>query len=291
MMSDPKRSVLITGCSDGGIGAFLAIAFHKAGLHVYATVRNPAKAEGLASTGIEVLTLDISSESSIAACVEKVPSLDILVNNAGQTYFMPVADLDIAEAKRLFDVNVWAQIAVTQAFLPLLIKSPSAIVVNHTSACSAVPLAFQATYNASKAALSMFSDNLRLEMDPFGVRVVELKSGFLRSNFVRNAQSSNAATLPKGSVYEPVRELVEKRLRSEGAEDMGELPDRWAEQVVRDLLKRNPPRVIWRGGGAGLSWLSTMLPYGVLDGALKKSAGLDEMKQIIQKGESSKPTG
>ncbi|KAI0835412.1 NAD(P)-binding protein [Hypoxylon sp. FL0890] len=289
-MPDPKRSVLITGCSDGGIGAFLAVAFHKAGLQVHATVRNQSKAEGLASMGIEVLTLDVLSESSIAACAEKVPSLDILVNNAGQSYSMPVSDINIAEAKRLFDINVWSHIAVTQAFLPLLIKSPKAIIVNHTSAASVVPLPFQATYNASKAALAMLSDHLRLEIEPFGVKVVELKSGVLKSNFMRNAQASNEASLPKGSIYEPVRELVEKRLRLEGIEDKGAPADQWAEQVVQDLLRKNPPRVIWRGESAGLSWLSTMMPYSISDEIIKRLGGLDEIKQVIQKGEATNLT-
>src|ERR1700712_4043024 len=122
-MSTSKQTVLITGCSDGGLGAALAIAFHEAGLHVYATARNPSKLEEVKSHGIETLTLDVLSDSSIAACVAKLSQLDILVNNAGAAYSMPVTDLAIAEAKKLFDLNVWSYIAVTQAFLPLLLKS------------------------------------------------------------------------------------------------------------------------------------------------------------------------
>lgn len=82
-MSPSKRTVLITGCSDGGLGAALALAFHEAGLHVYATARNPSKMSQLAALGMETLTLDILSDSSIAACRSKLSSLDILVNNAG----------------------------------------------------------------------------------------------------------------------------------------------------------------------------------------------------------------
>lgn len=82
-MSSHKRTVIITGCSDGGLGAALAISFHEAGLHVYATSRDESKMSGLQARGIETLTLDVLSETSIAACVCKIPSLDILVNNAG----------------------------------------------------------------------------------------------------------------------------------------------------------------------------------------------------------------
>ena len=82
-MAKAKRSVLITGCSDGGTGAALAEAFHNAGYKVYATARSVKKMEGLTASGIEKLELDILSESSITACVSKLNSLDVLVNNAG----------------------------------------------------------------------------------------------------------------------------------------------------------------------------------------------------------------
>lgn len=146
------------------MGAALAIAFHEAGLHVYATARNISAMAHLASLGIETLALDIQSDASIAACVSAVSSrnLDILVNNAGASASMPISDLSLAEAKQLFDVNVWAQLAVTQAFLPLLLKSKG-MIVNQTSVVSTTAVPFQSAYNASKAAMAMFSDSLRLE--------------------------------------------------------------------------------------------------------------------------------
>lgn len=149
-MSTPKRTVLITGCSDGGLGAALASAFHEAGLHVYATARNPAKMEQLTSLGIETLTLDVQSQSSIAACVGKLSSLDILVNNAGMQFLMPVVDVSIPEAKKLFDLNVWSHIAMTQAFLPLLLKSPDGMIVNQRSVAAVTTLPFQAVEKAMR---------------------------------------------------------------------------------------------------------------------------------------------
>ena len=173
-MSNSKRTVLITGCSDGGLGAALAIAFHEAGLRVYATARNPSKMTHVGSLGIETLTLDVQSDVSIAACVSKVTDLDILVNNPGGAYSMPVSDLSIPEAKKLFDLNVWSYLAVTQAFLPLLLKSKG-MIVNQTSIVSAISIPFQSAYNASKAAMAMFSDSQRLELQPFGITVVDLR--------------------------------------------------------------------------------------------------------------------
>jgi 1-acylglycerone phosphate reductase len=77
-MQSTQRTVLITGCSDGGLGAGLATAFHKAGLKVYATSRNPAKMKDLEAMGIEILTLDVLDDASITKCSTQIPRLDIL---------------------------------------------------------------------------------------------------------------------------------------------------------------------------------------------------------------------
>jgi 1-acylglycerone phosphate reductase len=279
-MGSSKRTVLITGCLDGGLGAALATAFHEAGLHVYATARNPSKMTQLKSLGIETLTLDVLSDSSITACVSKLSQLDILVNNAGAGYSMPMSDLSISEAKKLFDLNVWSYLAVTQAFLPLLLKSKG-IIVNQTSAAGVAPVPFQSTYNASKAAVSMFSDTQRLELQPLGIRVVDLKTGGVKSNFFAKDSVATQVSLPKGSIYEPAKETVEKTMRGERWDDH-EDAQLWAGQVVKDLLRKQPPPNIWRGANAGLARIATILPFGTLNGTLKKMSGLDIVEKILR---------
>ena len=281
-MASFKRTVLITGCSDGGLGAALAVAFHEAGLHVYATARNPSKMTQVASLGIETLTLDVQSDTSIAACVSKLSDLDILVNNAGAGYNIPVSDLSIPEAKKLFDLNVWSYLAVTQAFLPLLLKSKG-MIVNQTSIASVTTLPFQSAYTASKAAMAMFSDSQRLELEPFGITVVDLKTGLVTSNFVKNQKEVIQASLPKGSIYEPAKEAVEKTMRSDDYEDSGMPTQQWAGLVVKDLLKKRPPPVIWRGAQAWLVRIGTVLPFGMLDGMIKKMSGVDIVEQMVRK--------
>ncbi|KAL8647290.1 MAG: hypothetical protein Q9210_005648 [Variospora velana] len=282
-MSTAKRSVLITGCSDGGLGAALAVAFHDAGLHVYATARNTSKMEQIASLGIETLALDVQSEESIAACVNRLSSLDILVNNAGAQYLTPVVDASLSEAKALFDLNVWAHIAVTQAFMPLLLESSHAMIVNQTSVGAVTTLPFQAIYNSSKAALAMLSDSLRLELQPFGIVVVDLRTGVVKTNLIKNLNQAKHPSLPKGSIYQPAKETVEKALRQEGFEDKGMPAEDWARLVVQDLLKQKPPSVIWRGESAWLTRLATLLPFGMLDGVVKKLSGLDVVERAVRK--------
>lgn len=280
-MSTPKDKVLITGCSDGGLGAALAIAFHEAGLHVYATARNPSKMKDLASQGIETLTLDIESESSIAACVNAIPSLDILVNNAGAQHLMPISDVSIPEAKKLFDLNVWSHIAMTQAFLPLLLKSKG-MIVNQTSVGAVTAIPFQAVYSASKAALAMFTSTLRLELAPFGITVIDLRTAVVRTNLIKNVKEVQQPSLPEGSIYAPAKKTVEKALRQEGFEDKGMPAEEWAKAVVRDLGAKKVKGVIWRGESAWLTWFATFLPTGMLDGMVKKLTGLDAVEQTVR---------
>ncbi|KAM0425972.1 hypothetical protein ACHAPT_008911 [Fusarium lateritium] len=278
---NPKRSVLITGCSDGGLGAALAVAFHNAGLNVYATTRNPAKMEHLSSLGIKTLALDIQSETSIAECVKEIPTLDILVNNAGTQYIMPVVDIDIAGAKKTYDLNVWSHVAVTQAFLPLLLKSSNGMVVNQTSLASVATIPFQAVYNSSKAALAMISDSLRLELKPFGITVVDLRTGIVQSNLIKNGLAIKPPTLPEGSIYEPAKDIMERTFRQEGYEGQGTPAQDWANAVVGDLLKKNPPPVIWRGEKTWAVWIGSFLPFGWLDSIAKKLAGLDKVEEVL----------
>ena len=281
-ISCSKRTVLITGCSDGGLGAALAIAFHEAGLHVFATARNPSKMTQVASLGIETLTLDVQSDSSIADCVSKLSDLDILVNNAGAAYSMPASDLSIPKAKDIFDLNVWSYLAMTQAFLPLLLKSRG-MIVNQTSIAAITTIPFQSTYNASKAAMAMFSDSQRLELAPFGITVVDLKTGAVASNLIKNQKEATQASLPKGSIYEPAKEAVERTMRGDAFEDAGMPAQQWAALVVQDLLRKRPAPNVWRGAKAGLAWVGTVLPFGMLDGMMKKMTGIDIVEQMVRK--------
>lgn len=128
------KSVLITGCSDGGIGAGLATAFHGRGFRVFATARDPSKMAELSKLdGMKLLTLDVEQPDQIAAAVEAVKSetdgkLDILINNSGRNHFSPVFDIDIQEARRIYDINFWGALAVLQAFSPLVVKARGTMV-------------------------------------------------------------------------------------------------------------------------------------------------------------------
>lgn len=287
------RTVLITGCSDGTLGAGLAAAFQKQGTYrVFATARNTEKMKELSALGVETLQLDVLSEESIVACVEKVSSmtngtLDILINNAGAGYNFPVIDVPLDGVRNIFELNVFSALRVSQLFFPLLrdSKCPTKMIVNNTSVAGSVIIPFLGPYAASKAALGAFTEAMRLEMQPFGIKVIDMKTGGVKSHFFDNVRLLPSYKLPENSPYKPGRDVVENFMRTGPT---GELMDqeKWANKVVKDLSKREgkgAPYQIWRGLGATACWFaSTFIPVGWLDAKVKKESGLDEVEKRIK---------
>lgn len=130
----PSESVLITGCSDGGIGSALALTFQQQGFQVFATARDVAKMSDLQDIeNVTLLTLDITKPDQIKEVVDTVKeatggTLDFLVNNAARNHFMPILDEDIDQTKDLFNTNIWGPLAATQAFSPFVIKAKGILV-------------------------------------------------------------------------------------------------------------------------------------------------------------------
>lgn len=127
------KSVLITGCSDDGIGYGLALAFQKQGYQVFATARDLNKMTKLKDLpNVTTLQLDVTNQAHIEAAVAAVQAqtggtLDVLVNNAGRNHFMPYLDEDVEQLKALYDINVWGPLRVTKAFVPLLISAKGSV--------------------------------------------------------------------------------------------------------------------------------------------------------------------
>ncbi|KXT03480.1 hypothetical protein AC578_1549 [Pseudocercospora eumusae] len=213
----------------------------------------------------------------------------MLVNNAGGGHYMPFMHLDLQKARELFDINVWSYLAVTQAFLPLLLNGKSiagkqSLLVNNTSISSVLRTPFHGAYSASKAAMAMFSEIQRIELQPLGIRVIDLKTGSLESNFGPNR--TNEIDLPADSPYQPIKDEVINVISGAATEAYAEDQDSWAENVVEDLLKKDPPHVVWRGGMAGTisitSKLEDFLPTSVQDKQFQKLGGLDKLEKLMR---------
>ncbi|RYP36917.1 hypothetical protein DL767_003165 [Monosporascus sp. MG133] len=245
--NDRKPTVLITGCSQGGLGFALSQAFANAGCRVFATARDPTKAASLVGDNVcEILPLDVTSKESIDACVSKVRhetggnGLDILVNNAGIGLTVPLLDTSIDDAKRMFDVNVWGMLAVTQAFAPLLIEAKG-VILNISSVAGAVCMAWQGAYNSSKTAMTFLSETLRMEMRPLGVRVVTAMVGEIETGFYNHGTFS----LPPDSHYKSIEAIIRKQSTGE-MQVNNEKAWVTARNLVNDVLSGRSGQV-WRG--------------------------------------------
>ena len=219
-MSNSKPKALTDSYSDAGLGAALAIALTEAGLRVNATARNSYKMSHVESVVSEALTLEVQTAISTEMCISRLTDLDILVDNAGGAYSMPFPDLSIPRAKQLFDLSVWSDLAVTQDFLPLPLKSKG-MIVNQTSVVSSISIPFQFVYNASQAAMAVFPDSQRLKLQPFGIIVVDLKTGLVTSELYKNTIEAMLVTSTKDSIYEPAMAVAERSMRSDNFEDSG----------------------------------------------------------------------
>lgn len=278
----PEETVLVTGCSNGGLGAAMAKAYHARGFKVFATLRNKAKAGSLAEIqGIEILELEVTSEESIRHCakaVEKLTggTLDILVNNAGTSTSMPLLDTSIEEAKKMYDSNVWAVLAMTQAFAPMLIKSKGTLCNISSVSCELV-FAWQGIYSSSKAAMTRISETLRLEMAPLGVRVVTVILGGVKTTG-NNPANRKDLDLPADSYYQKIAAIINRHRKGLVYENKRQDLDVAAKNVVNDVLSGRSG-FIRRGEASTLSWIfNTFLPYGLAIYLANGESGLAEFR-------------
>ncbi|KIW20034.1 hypothetical protein PV08_00609 [Exophiala spinifera] len=289
MAQHHRTTVLITGCSDGGLGSALALALHATNrFRVFATGRNLSKLGNVRSAGIEVLALDVLSEQSISSCVSEVlaltPALDMLVNNAGAAYFGALTDVSLTSARGLFELNVFSCLSMIQAFMPLLLRSTrpgGAVIVNHTSVASVVFTPFVGLYGATKAALAMLSATMRSELRPFGVRVVDLKSGSVKSNVSENS-ASGADGVPEKSLYYAARGWLNALFTGKLFDDQAIDSAVWAAKVVRELEKKTPPNEIWVGGFVNLVWFAVnFFPKSMAEKLARDTVGMEKVEKSI----------
>ena len=277
-----QKTILITGCSSG-IGAALAREFGKRGHRVYATARRAEALAALEAEGIRGLALDVNDDSSIARALDTVSReaghLDLLVNNAGFSQVGAVIDLTREDLRRQYETNVIAPMAVTGQAVPLLraavAKNGSAVVANVGSIVGLFTTPFAAAYCSSKAAVHSLTDALRMELAPFGIHVVSIQPGGVRSSFGEHAEA--AVRLPENSLYKPVEGGIRARAQ---AGQQGAMPaDVFVVPVVDALLRSSPPRVI-RGGtnSVRLPLLKRLLPAAMFDAKLSKLFGLDALR-------------
>lgn len=245
-----QKSVVITGASTG-IGKACALWMDRAGWRVFAGVRKEADGEALSGEASERLVpvlVDVTDSASIAAMAEQVNAavgdagLDGLVNNAGMATGGVLEFVDLDELRRVLEVNVTGQVAVTQPLVPLLRRARGRIVMMSSMAgFSATPLL--GLYAASKHALEAITDSLRLELHPWGIHVSSIQPGTIATPIWGKASAlaqEIVPTLPSRALelYGPLVEAMLKSLRK--SNDAGIPADAVAEAVHHALTAPTP---------------------------------------------------
>ncbi len=215
------KTILITGASSG-IGRDTALALARAGHHVIAAARRLPALTALRdqAPSITPLRLDLDDPASITAAVAEIEQLtdgrgvDALVNNAGFATAGALAELSDAELRAQFETNVFGLMALTRGMLPAMLARGHGRIVNVSSVSGRIPAPVLGAYHASKYALEALSDALRMEVAPFGVEVVIVEPGTIRTEFAARALSESAkarvASTRYAAVYARSAEL-EKR--------------------------------------------------------------------------------
>ena len=193
------QPVLITGCSSG-IGQAAALSLHEAGFLVYATARNVAALDGLAGRGLHTLALDVTDEASMTQAVAAVEAeagpVGVLVNNAGYGLYGPVEQQPMTEIRRQFETNVFGLIRLIQLVLPGMRRRRSGRILNVSSMGGRATLPGGAFYHASKYAVEALSDALRMEVAQFGIDVVLIEPGPVRTPWNDVAAASMGTAVP-----------------------------------------------------------------------------------------------
>lgn len=197
-MQEPKVA-LVTG-SSSGIGLETALHLARNGFYTYASMRNLEKSTKIIEIAnrenlpLQIIRLDVNNDESVKKAIDKIVQekdrIDVLVNNAGYGLFGSVEDLTIEEIKAQFETNFFGVIRVTQQVLPIMRMrnngSDGGAIVNISSVGGRMSVPFLSAYNSTKFALEGLSESLAYELEPFGIRVVIIEPGFIRTNIMNS---------------------------------------------------------------------------------------------------------
>ncbi len=193
LASSVSRAVLVTGCSSG-IGWATAERLARRGWAVYATARNVEEISPLAERGCRLLSLDVTDEDSMRGAVEEVERIEgavgVLINNAGYSQSGAVEEVPMDKVRRQFETNVFGLVRMCQLVLPGMREQGFGRIVNLSSMGGRLTFPGGGFYHASKHAVEAISDALRFEVRGFGVEVVVVEPGLIRTGFARTAASS-----------------------------------------------------------------------------------------------------
>jgi NAD(P)-dependent dehydrogenase (short-subunit alcohol dehydrogenase family) len=267
-----SKAALVTGAS-AGIGEATVKRLLADGYTVYAAARRLDRMAPLASAGARLISLDLTQDASIVAAIEKIRSetgrLDVLINNAGYGSYGAVEDVPLDEARRQFEVNVFGAARLCQLALPMMRAQKSGKIVNVTSIGGKFSMPFGAWYHATKFALEALSDSLRQETKPFGIDVIVIEPGAIRTEWGDIARESLVARSGETSYGPYVRRLARM---FDGAAARRASPPEAVAKIIGNAVAAKRPRIRYAAaGGAPLFlFLAHVLPDRAKDAIIRR---------------------
>ena len=236
------KVVLVTGASSG-IGKSIAQTLKQKGFIVYGTARNP---KNYPDSMIPLLPLDVTNEQTIHTCISnlmaKEERIDVLINNAGRGINGTVEEMPIKEAKHIFDTNFFGAVAVAQAVIPHMRSRKSGHIVNITSIAGFMGLPFRGFYSASKSALNIITESMRMELKPFGIEVCSLAPGDFATDIASRRYN---APITKDSPY---FERYNNQLKQIDDHVVGAMNPEIVGEVIYTIVNKSEVRVNYAVG-------------------------------------------
>ena len=259
-MTSNQKVAVVTG-SSSGIGHEIALILARNGFLTYATMRDLQKNSKLKSIKdeenlpLEFIQLDVTDENSVKTAVQKiyddVGRIDMLINNAGYGLTGAFEDLSIDEIKTQFETNFYGLIRTTQAILPIMRKQKSGIIVNMSSGAGRFGFPMGSAYVSTKFAVEGLSESLSYEVEPFGIRVILIEPGMIKTNF-SNASIMAKKSIDPNSSYAPLMKNMEtgfkKLLENASSPQL-------VAQITLDAMTSDKPNLRYLAGKDVELWL------------------------------------
>lgn len=274
-----ERSILITGCSRGGIGYATACALKERGYRVFATARQKEELEHLREQGFESFYLDVTDTSSIETALEEIlrltnGRLDALFNNAGYGQPGALEDIPLQALREQFETNVFGLHELTRKVIPVMRRQGHGRILQHSSVLGLISLRFRGAYNASKYAIEGLCDTLRLELMGENIYVSTLNTGPVRSKFRENATKKFLEYVDmEHSVHrsEYETEVLKRQTKKEGDDMFTRDADVVVSRVICALESPKPkPRYYITSATYLLGAFKRLLSTSLLDRLLRR---------------------
>ncbi len=244
-MTDQKVAI-VTG-SSSGIGYETALLLARNGFRTYATMRNLEKAKAISDISkseklaLHTIKLDVTDEKSVNEAIKTIKSdagrIDVLVNNAGYGLTGSLEDLSMSEIKAQYETNVFGLIRVTQAVLPIMREQKSGIIVNISSIGGKMAIPLQSPYHGTKFAVEGLSESIAYELEPFGIKIVIIEPGAIKTNFDTGMVVAQKNQNPSSPYYKSMQKL-QSSINS--VFKNGTPPAKVAEVILNAITTPNP---------------------------------------------------